>query len=196
MRWRPWQTTSVVLYSTEDYVTAPSGPRKVRRRSSNLWWDLEKAPARKQWKKTSTTSRWHHMYLLMVRSPRLSSVFVASAPCSKSSTLFSTTEFVPLKGNLAFHEKTSNGDWRAFVTDPTRICRHGSPLPHTSASTHLWSLPLTTSICNFTLAARLPFSILIHVLGAAPIKAPLDCFSIPIRSTFRHWNFIFEGCLH
>ena len=148
-------------------------------------------------KKTSTTSRWHHMYLLMVRSPRLSSVFVASAPCSKNSTLVCTTEFVPLNwGNLAFHEKTCNGDWRAFVTDPTRICRHGSPLPHTRASTHLWSLPLTTSICNFTLAARLSFSILIHVLCAAPIKAPLDCFSIPIRSTFWCWNFIFEGCLH
>ena len=70
---------------------------------------------------------------------------------SKSSVLFCTLGFVPLNwGNLAFRERTSNGGWRAYVTDPTHICRHGSCFPHTRVSTHLRSLPLTTSICNFT----------------------------------------------
>ena len=67
----------------------------------------------------------------------MSNVFDASPPCSKSSALFCTMEFVPLKGNSAFRERTCNGGRRAFVTDPTRICRHGSPLPRTRASTHL-----------------------------------------------------------
>ena len=104
----------------------------------------------------------------------MSSVFDASAPWSKSSALFCTTEFVPLKGNLVFHERTSNGGWRAFVTDPTCICRHGS-------SFHSSSEP---AIDNFNLQFlnhQLSFSILIHVLGAAPIKVPFW----PLHNFFR-----------
>ena len=130
----------------------PSDPRKVRRRSSDLWGNMEKAPAQKQWPdarrqgecpgSTICTCWWWKAHECL---------FDASAPWSKSSMLFRTTEFVLLNwGNLAFHERTSNGSWRACVTDPTRICRHGSTLPHVRASTHVRSLPLTTSICNFT----------------------------------------------
>ena len=76
-----------------------------------------------------------------------------------------TTESILLKGRLAFRERTSNHGWRAFVTDPTWLCRHDIP---TTASIHLHSLPLTTSNSNFqTCSPTVPM----HVLGAAPIKA-------------------------
>ena len=58
---------------------------------------------------------------------------------------------VSLKGHLAFRERTSNIGWRAFMTDPTRLCRHGIPSLCTAASTHLHSLPLTAPNSNFPL---------------------------------------------
>ena len=76
----------------------------------------------------------------------------------KKKTLFctlDTMEFVSLKENLDFF---SNGGSRAFMTDPTQPCRHGSPSPRTTASTHLQSLPLSTPNSNFGLrTARVTF---------------------------------------
>ena len=60
------------------------------------------------------------------------------------------------------------------MTDPTQLYRHGIPSLHTTASTRFHSLPLTTLNSNFRHAARLFFSVPMHVLGAAPIKAPFD----------------------
>ena len=102
-----------------------------------------------------------------------SSPFDASTPWSKSSSLFcmlDTTEFITLKGSLAFRERTSSGGWRAVVT-----------------VTSNWATPIS----NFTCAAWLSFSVLIHVLGTAPIKAPFDHADIipVLRSAFRHWNY-------
>ena len=50
-------------------------------------------------------------------------------------------------------------------TEITHLCRHGSSSLHTTASTRLQSLSLTTPNSNFTHVAVLSFSILIHVLG-------------------------------
>ena len=72
------------------------------------------------------------IYLVMVRSPWVSSPFDTGTLWRKSSTLtlfcrLDTTEFVSLKGCLVFHERTSNGGWRAFMKDPKWLCRHGIP---------------------------------------------------------------------
>ena len=94
-------------------------------------------------------------------------------------------------------ERTSNIGWRAFMMDPTRLCRHDIPSLRTTASAHLHSLPLTTLNSNFRHAAlTLHFHsnpCASYNIGATPIKVPFDHHTICIilkRSAFWHWNYI------
>ena len=94
-----WQTTSAVLYSTEDYVAASFRSmenEKMVKRPVGRPGKSARSKATARCKKTRRMSRLHHMYLLMVRSPQMSSLFDGSAPWSKSSTFFCTAESVPL----------------------------------------------------------------------------------------------------
>ena len=173
VKWRPWQTTSAVLYSTEDYVAASFRSRESEK---TIKW-----PMGRRWKKHLQEDKKNVQVAPHVpadgEEPTNVSLFDASALWSTSNTLFCTTEFVPLNwGNLAFRKRISKGGWRAFVTDPTCICRHGSPLRRTRGSTDLLSLPLTTSICNFADCLFLFFH---HCI----------IFSVPIRSASQRWNY-------
>ena len=130
------------------------------------------------------------MYLRMVRSPQVSSLFDTSTQWRKCSVLFcmlGTTEFISLKGNLAFRKRTSNDGWRASMTVPTRLCRHGIPqqLPLIFTACH-WQLQTATS----DMQPDYLFYVPIYVLGTAPIKAPFDyriIFIILKRSAFWCW---------
>ena len=57
---------------------------------------------------------------------------------------------------------------------------------------HCSSAPCITVNANGRWNGRPGNSVLLHVLGAAPIKALFNhcvIFSVPIRSAFRHWNY-------
>ena len=97
--------------------------------------------------------------------------FNASTPWSKSSSLFCALDTMgvrPSERKLGIPRPVMV--WRAFVTVTSNR---------------------TTPISNFTRAARLSFSVLIHVLGTAPIKAPFD--HVYPRSAFWHWNYFWRA---
>ena len=118
--------------------------------------------------KMRRTSWWYlYIYLLMMRSPLVSSPLDASTPWNKSSLLYARHHrFCPI-------ERTFDIPWK---------------------NVQRWLKSFCDSYyeqSNSTRAAWLSFSILTHMLGAAPIKVHFyDAYIIPvlIRSTFWHWN--------
>ena len=134
----------------------------------------------------------HHSVLMftlfLAIAPLAGSYVCAVCPVTPGHHLFcmlDTTEFKLSHWKEVWYSAKEHPvvDWRAFVTVTSNRA---------------------TPISNFICATRLSFSILIHVLGAAPIKAHFDhayIIVVLIRTAFWCWNYswgapLLETLLH
>ena len=151
-RWHPWHTTSA---NTAEVVCQRTryrglcrcflqihGMREEDRQATcgETHWESTcwKVVARHR-SRMRRTSRWHlYMYLLIVRSPVVSSLFNATTPWSKSSSLLcmlDTTEFVlPTESKFMFgipwknsfcdgYFEQSNSNQQLHICSPTVLFR-------------------------------------------------------------------------
>ena len=148
------------------YSCHPEAPKAYLARSACLEW------FRPRW--SAMVRHSQHPVLTNHNLHLVSSPFNVSTPCGKSmqlAVLYARHHSVhPSERKFGIPQKKHPVVvWRAFVTV---------------------TMNRETPISSFTLAARLSFSVLIHVLGIAPIKVP---FSIPIRSALRRWNYFWRA---